>query len=586
VLFLAVDDLRPELGCYGVEGVHSPQIDRLAGSGVVFQRAYCQVAVCNPSRVSLLTGLRPDTTRVWDLVTRFRETIPDAVTLPQQFRKHGYHAVSYGKIFHNPWPDNDSWDEPHRWPEQARLWSDEAKQRLAEFRRQMREEGKSAAAVRRMRAPAVEIVDYPEEEHIDVAIAEQGLKAMRRLAKRDEPFFLAVGLIRPHLPFVVPRDYWELYEREAIPLAQDRFLPRGAPRFAINTMYELRDYLDYAAAPDPRAGSLDESRQRELKHGYLASVSLIDAQVGRLLDQLDALDLADETIVILWGDHGWKLGEHNSWCKQTNYEVDTRVPLILRVPGAKANGRSTRALVELVDVYPTLCEAAGLPIPDELEGASLAPLLHDAKAAVKKAAFSQFRRRHRDGERMGYAMRTDRYRYVEWIDRNDGSIADRELYDHEGDPRESVNLADEADQAERVQKLSAQLWRTLPPPPRPKAGAAKKPEAGNQRGGTQEDDRPNIVVIVGDDWSWPHAGCLGDPVVNTPTFDRIAREGVLFEHAFASAPSCTPSRFAAATGQFHWRLGEGMNLGGSLAADVPVYPDLLAEAGYATGHAR
>ena len=259
ILFIAVDDLRPELGCYGVDAIETPNIDRLARRGVVFERAYCQVAVCNPSRVSLMTGLRPDTSKVWTLDVRFRHTVPDVVTLPQHLREHGYHAVSFGKVFHNPWPDNASWDEPHAWPKGAKLWSAEAKQKLEDYRQEMRAGGEREAKVKRMRAPALEVVDIPDSEHIDGAIADQALAAMRRLAEGDKPFFLAAGFVRPHLPFVVPRKYWELYDPGSIPLERGARLPEGAPPFAMNTMYELRDYMDYADTPSPRKGTLTEA---------------------------------------------------------------------------------------------------------------------------------------------------------------------------------------------------------------------------------------------------------------------------------------------------------------------------------------
>jgi arylsulfatase A-like enzyme len=465
VLFIAVDDLRPELGCYGEQVIHSPNIDRLAASGLMLNRAYCQFAVCNPSRVSLMTGLRPDSTKVWDLATRFRQTIPDVVTLPQQFKKHGYHAVSYGKIFHNPWPDNQSWSEPHAWPKSS-LWSDEAIQRRKEYQEKMRAEGKSEQAIKRIRAQATEIVDIPDDQHIDGAIAGQALAAMRRLAKQNQPFFLAAGFVRPHLPFVVPRKYWELYDRDAIPLAANRFLPNGAPAFAMNTMYELRDYMDFAGTPTPTKGSLTEAEQRRLKHGYYASVSFVDSLIGSLLAELDKLDLADDTIVVLWGDHGWKLGEHNSWCKQTNYEIDARVPLIVRVPGAQSNGKTTDALVEFVDIYPTLCELAGLPLPEHLEGKSMTPLLSNPDQSFKRAAFSQFRRRDGPIPLMGYAMRTARYRYIEWQDRRNGRVVETELYDHERDPLENTNLAGAAENRVRITELSRQMWNVLPQPPK------------------------------------------------------------------------------------------------------------------------
>jgi arylsulfatase A-like enzyme len=653
VLFIAVDDLRPELGCYGETAIRSPNIDALAKSGVVFERAYCQLAVCNPSRVSIMTGLRPDSTKVWDLVTRFRNTIPDAVTLPQQFMKHGYHAVSYGKIFHNPWPDNESWSEPHGWPKKSSLWSAAAKKRHAEYREKMRAEGRPEAKVARMRAEATEIVDTPDHKHVDGAIAEQALSAMQRLAKQDKPFFLAAGFVRPHLPFVVPRKYWELYDRDAIPLATDSFLPKSAPTFATNTMYELRDYFDFDGTPTPKEGSLTEAQQRRLKHGYYASVSFIDSLVGRLLAELETLGLADNTVVVLWGDHGWKLGEHNSWCKQTNYEIDARVPLIIRAPGAKANGQKSDALVELVDVYPTLCELAGLPVADHLEGRSVVPLLSKPDQPWKSAAFSQFRRRDGKVPLMGYSMRTDRYRYIEWQDRRTRKVVATELYDHSVDPQENTNVAEAAENSQLLAELSRQLWATLPQPPKYVAPKLKRPQAifknrsdvpltlfwvspggkerkqgtiepasqmsrnttlghrfraqgpdgfsrtfeikkqrqtfevkavpttGNQSAGKVR--RPNIVFCMADDWSWPHAGILGDPVVKTPHFDRVAREGVLFENAFVSTPSCTPSRLSILTGQHHWRLREGDSLGGSLREEYDVYTELLQKAGYRVG---
>ncbi len=678
VLFIAIDDLRPELACYGVDAIHSPNIDALAASGVQFDRAYCQLAVCNPSRVSVLTGLRPDSSKVWTLDVRFRDTVPGVVTLPQHFKANGYTAISFGKIFHNPWPDNRSWSEPHSWPKKSKLWSDDAKKRHADYREQMRADGKSEKAIERMRAPATGIVDVPDHEHIDGAIAQQAIRALRRFAGKGaegasarlpaeasakegpatHPFFLAAGFIRPHLPFVVPRKYWDLYQREAIPLAANTDFPKNYPSNvpAMNTMYELRDYMDYAGTPAAGEGLLTIAQQRELKHGYYASVSLIDAQVGLLLGELDKLGLADNTIVVLWSDHGWKLGEHGSWCKQTNYEIDARVPLIIRAPGGKANGRTTEALVELLDLYPTLCDLAGIEPPDHIEGRSLVPLLENPDRDWPHAAFSQFYRRL-DGEHfMGYAMRTDRYRYVDWKNRATNKTVAQELYDHRSDSGENTNLATSPAREKLLAKLRKQLWSTLPqPPPLPKpAPAAKKrpalhltnhltepltvtwlrPEGGTKPSGniapgathhinttlghrfviegTKTDyertitvtrqkesvilhpssfippaaKRPNVLFLMADDWSWPHASALGDPVVKTPTFDRVAREGVLFENAFVSAPSCTPSRHAVSSGQYHWRPGVGADLGSSMAKGVPVYPDLLAATGYSTGFTR
>ena len=244
----------------------------------------------------------------------------------------------------------------------------------------------------------------------------------------------------------------------------------------MNTMYELRDYLDFDGTPSPQDGSLTKEQQQRLKHGYYASVSFIDTLIGRLLEQLKLLHLADDTIVVLWGDHGWKLGEHNSWCKQSNYEIDTRVPLIIRAPAAPANGQSTNALVEFIDIYPTLCELANVPSPEHLEGRSLTPLLSNPKHDWQRAAFSQFRRQDGKVPLMGYAMRTDRYRYVEWQNRRTREVTARELYDHQNDPAESYNVSNKAENEARLNKLSRQMWASLPEPPKYEAPRPRRPQ--------------------------------------------------------------------------------------------------------------
>ena len=655
VLFIAVDDMRCDLGCYGVKEVLSPNLDRLAASGVLFKRAYCQVAVCNPSRVSLMTGLRPDTTKVWDLPTEFRTTIPNAVTIPQHFRKHGYRALGFGKIFHNPFPDNVSWDEPHEWPKNAKTWSKDAQEQLKKVKEEMRAAGEPEAKIERLRSLGTERVDIEDSEHADGAMTDQALAAMRELAGKDQPFFLAAGFIRPHLPFVVPTKYWDLYDPAKITLAPNGYLPSGAPAVAfgyrsMGGLYELRDYMDYRHVPSPFEGSLTEGDQRELKHGYYASVSFVDAQVGRLLDELERLKIADNTIVVLWSDHGWKLGEHNGWCKQTNYEIDTRAPLMIRAPGAKSNGKPSDALVEFVDVYPTLCELASLPVPKVLEGMSLVPLLDDSAATVKDAAFSQFERNHEGRDYMGCAIRTETHRYIEWRDRKSGKVEERELYDHQADPQENQNVAADPKQETLIAELSARIAKQFKPANWKKEPAKARPQftivnnggqtleifwlpekGGRKKSGTLAPGErqtikttmghrfliegsngfrktvtvskaketftlnsksagkavvPNILFLMADDWSAPHAGFLGDPVIKTPALDRIAREGVVFENAFVSSPSCTPSRLAIATGQWHWRLQEGANLGGSIREGVPVYPEVLQAAGYEIGHSR
>jgi iduronate 2-sulfatase len=316
----------------------------------------------------------------------------------------------------------------------------------------------------RIRGPATDCEDVPDSRRYDGALTDLALEHLRKLGAEKKPFFLAVGYILPHLPWTPPKRYWDLYDPAAIPMATNAFLPRGMPPVAFGDrskggMYELMDCMDFKDAPSPFEGSLTEAQRRRLKHGYYASVSFIDAQIGRLLDELDRLDLSKNTIVVLWGDHGWKLGEHNGWCKQTNFEIDARSPLIIAAPGAQANGKQTDSLAEFVDVFPTLCELAGLDLPKGLEGVSLVPLLADPACTVKDAAFSQFGRRHGGARYMGYAVRTYRYRYVEWVDLRTAKTAAVELYDEARDPEENVNVASEPGRESDIKRLRERLWK-------------------------------------------------------------------------------------------------------------------------------
>jgi iduronate 2-sulfatase len=319
VLFIAVDDLRCELGCYGVKEIKSPNIDRLAARGVVFDHAYCQQAVCNPSRASLLTGLRPDTIRVWDLVTSMRKQVPDVVTLPQYFKQNGYYTVGMGKIFHNTFPDPRSWSVPQQpAPAPTFEYSEEVLKKLNQARTDARRAGMTEQEIaNRIRGPATECVDVPDNQRYDGSLGDLALKELRKAAAQKAPFFFAVGFIRPHLPFTPPKKYWDLYDPANLPLAPNGYLPRGMPTVAFGDksmggMYELRDCMDFKNAPSPFVGSLPEVEQRRLKHGYYASVSFTDVQVGRLLDEADRLGFGENTIIILWGDHGWKLGLYSA----------------------------------------------------------------------------------------------------------------------------------------------------------------------------------------------------------------------------------------------------------------------------------
>ncbi|MGI9174053.1 MAG: sulfatase [Rhodothermales bacterium] len=457
VLFIAVDDLRPQLGAYGARHIHSPNIDRLAESGVLFRRAYVQQAVCSPSRTSLMTGLRPDASRVYDLATHFRETVPDVVTLPQHFGRHGYRTAWWGKIYHAGLLDSLSWTEG------GERFSD------SDRRGYIREAHLQIAAANNGRGPAYERTDVPDKAYPDGKVADQAITSLRRFAEGEEPFFLAVGFYKPHLPFNAPERYWALYDTSTITPPDVQVPPEGAPDLALTNWGELRNYHGI-----PEEGPLSDSLARTLIHGYYASVSYTDAQVGRVLDELDRLGLAENTIVVLWGDHGWKLGEYGDWCKHTNFELDTRAPLVVRAPNMEA-GQKTDALVEFVDIYPTLTELAGLPLPAHLQGTSFAPLLDDPGRPWKGAAFSQYPRRFpsmrspepEDWESlvMGYSVRTDRWRYTRWQRGPQDAPTDvvaRELYDLSEGPAPTINLAGRPEYVALVDSLDAVLsagWR-------------------------------------------------------------------------------------------------------------------------------
>lgn len=466
ILFIAVDDLRPQLGCYGDRVVISPHIDSLAERGMIFERAYCQVAICNPSRASLMTGLRPDSVRVWDLRVHFRETLPEAVTLPQHLRRHGYHAVGMGKIYHNPFPDPQSWSEPHLWPEDLpSSYPEGTDERIEARKKELVETGKDNHLTSTLRGPSTAMPDYADEDGHDGALASLAIGKLAELKAREQPFFLAVGFIRPHLAFIAPKRYWDLYDRDKLPLAANPFLPEDMPEAAIAGNHELTHYMDLAEFPSATEDPIDEETARRLVHGYFACVSYVDAQIGRLIKALEEQGLADNTLIVLWGDHGWKLGEHNGWGKFTNFEIDTRAPLIVVDPRMKKPGRRCSRLVEFIDIYPTLCDLAGIPAAEHLEGRSLKPLLRRPNAPFKGVAFSQFSRRIDGATLMGYSMRTEHHRYAEWRDCEDGEVRARELYHHRSDPGEDRNLANQEDQGGTIEALAARLAEHFPPGP-------------------------------------------------------------------------------------------------------------------------
>lgn len=455
VLFIAVDDLRPELSVYG-RPVISPNIERMAEQGTVFERAYVQQALCHPSRVSLLTGRRPDKTGIVDFTLRMRDTLPDVVTLPEHFQIHGYATRAFGKVFH--YDDPQSWTVPLWRSDRAEYhtqhgrdvlrWIDEEYRKLT----YVWDLGDGVTKTKRPGGLPWEAPDVPDSALSEGHMTDTVIDVLRK-RESDQPWFLAVGYHKPHLPFVAPKRYFDLYDHDAIELADNPFPPDGAPPFALYNWNDLRHYYGI-----PDVGPLPDEQARDLRHAYYACVSYVDAQIGRLLDELERLQLRDETIVVLWGDHGWQLGEHGMWDKHSNFETSTHAPLIVSVPG-QAPGR-TPALVEFVDIYPTLCELAGLPLPEGLEGFSFAPLIETPDRPWKTAAFSQYPRvipgYGQVAHGMGYSMRTDRYRFTQWRVPGTDFLAE-ELYDHERDPGENLNLADHPEYAEQVERLRAQL---------------------------------------------------------------------------------------------------------------------------------
>ncbi len=440
VLFISTDDLNLDLGTYGHPKVKTPHLDRLASRGVKFDLAYCQFPLCNPSRVSMLTGLRPDTARVHTLETNFRSTVPDAVTLPQLFRQNGYFTARVGKIFHYGVPreiGTAGKDDPISW--------DVA---INPIGRDKTEEDKLHVLTRGTGstlgfAMAWLEMDGTDEEQTDGRGVTETIKLLEQAAKSDKPFFIGMGFYRPHTPFVATEKWFEMYPKEEVQL------PSSHPD-------DLKDVPDISLHIRPANYGLDESGLRDCIRGYWASVSFIDDQVGRLLQALERLKLADNTIVVFFSDHGFLLGEHGQWQKQLLFDEANRVPLIVYAPGAKGNGKSSPRPVELLDVYPTLKELCRLPDPPQkIEGRSLVPLLNKPTGSFKPAVFSQVTRSLGKNKRMmGYSARTERWRYTEWGP--DGSEG-RELYDHKSDPREFVNLANNPAQAKVVAEMRKHL---------------------------------------------------------------------------------------------------------------------------------
>ena len=451
VLFIAVDDMRVELGCYGDTQAKSPNIDRLAARGMLFNRAYCQQAVCNPSRASMLTGLRLDTLDIWDLPTHFRDRRPNVITLPQMFKHNGYYTQGVGKIFHN-WRQKIQGD-PISWsvPQQMHYNTHGADKALVQ----------GTVPNNLSPTPRTELRDVPDNAYFDGRIADTAGKTLQRI--KDKRFFLAVGFWKPHSPFNAPKRYWDMYDRASITSPTNPNPPRNVPDIAMHDSREILRGFKSSKYPGGRPTAEDVIT---LRHGYYAAISYVDAQIGRVLDELDRLGLRDKTIVVLWSDHGFHLGEHRLWAKTSNFELDARVPLIIASPEHRG-GLKTDSLVELLDVYPTLADLCNLTPPTDLEGKSLRSVLTDPTASVKAVALTQHPRpaypaAGTNPKAMGYSIRTAEHRYTEWRDFATGRTIARELYDHGSDPGETVNLANEASMSELLTTLEGRIVEVAP----------------------------------------------------------------------------------------------------------------------------
>ncbi|MCB1231158.1 MAG: sulfatase [Verrucomicrobiae bacterium] len=482
VLMIAIDDLRPMLGCYGDPIVKTPNIDALAARGMLFERAYCQFSKCGPSRLSILNGLRPDSVGVFshrdaDMLA-FREKNPDLPSLPRWFKQHGYHTRSFGKVYHDGWDDPRDWSdpaEPGREKEMLEIVDEKAIEGVP-----FEDRAKVPTVIaERLECPVMQSPDVPDETLFAGRMTNRVIGLLKERKGEGAPFFYAVGYRRPHLPFVAPRKWYDLYEPDPswLPPAEWRRPPVDAPLMAwFNSDgyvgsarnqglkmpqlpkneeigmawagYEMRSYVGI-----PNRGTISDETQIAVRRAYRACISYVDGQIGRLLAELESAGLARNTIVLLWSDHGWHLGEQGAWSKMTNYEIATRVPLIIAAPGEAYVAGKTKSLAELVDLYPTLCDLASLPHPEHLEGSSLAPVLKDANASVKSVAGSQYPR-FRD-RYDGRAWTDGRYRWVDWTDTKSGELAARELYDHETDPGETLNLANRPESAEILKSLEA-----------------------------------------------------------------------------------------------------------------------------------
>ena len=442
VLLILVDDLKPAMGCYGDNAAITPNMDALARRGMRFDMAYCNQAVCAPSRFTLMLGAHSTSTGLYGLGSHLREAWPGAVTMPQHFAKHGYRTESLGKVFHighGNQGDPESFSVPHFHDKVIEYLDPESTDGGKLTREEALFTNQKLGQIRSLpRGAAYESPMANDTDYADGRVADETVKrlkaAKQRLAKDDTPFFITAGFVRPHLPFSAPKKYWDMHDPAKLPMPVNKAFPKDAPKVALKRGGEIA-----AFKPVPSNGEIDEELTRKLIHGYYASTSYVDAQIGKVTRALEELGLAKDTIVVLWGDHGWHLGDLSIWTKHTNFEQANRIPIIIVAPGLAKPGSVTSQLAETVDIFPTLSELAGLPAskgPQPIDGVSLVPVLKNPNARVRDHAFHAYPR----GKKLGRAIRTQRYRLVEWKNHSDSKAeVEYELYDYKTDPWETQN---------------------------------------------------------------------------------------------------------------------------------------------------
>ncbi|WDE96977.1 sulfatase [Lentisphaera profundi] len=469
ILVITVDDLKPTLGCYGDEFAITPAIDAIAARGTLFNANYCQQAVCAPSRISMFTGLRPDTTGILDLHTSMRDINPNVITMPQYFKEKGYLSIGYGKIMHGAKNDDTelSWSErdeelpynreigkpvldkfqnPKAQEILKRLSKKSKKLKTNLLMKELKKEGAYFVS---------EAYDLPDDAYKDGAVAKAGTKRLKELSETKEKFFMVLGFNKPHLPFNAPKKYWDMYDPNKLPLAEYRKQDKQRPKYAYHSFGELAAYKDYKIGE-----AVDDKRKRHLIHAYYACVSYVDAQIGKVMSELKASGLDKNTVVVLWGDHGWHLGDHGLWCKHSNFEQATKAPLIISAPNYP-QGKVSQSSTEFIDIFPTLCKLSGLEVSEQLEGLDLSPILLDPKEKVKDIAVSQYLR----WASHGYTMRSGQYRLTLWMPKDyysfkkfdENQIQEIELYDYKKDPNEKTNFANNPEYKEILEKLKKQF---------------------------------------------------------------------------------------------------------------------------------